>query len=234
MCSFPPFIHDGISTSNLFHFQLPFGSDFYSYFCERELSFWSRRPIVFLYILYFKNIYDVLFILCHCYSITNCLFSFSSWIFPCISSIPDCRWQVHAYFLAKVGVPFSALVSGVQKGGVAIRGSAQFGGREKTVLEALKWSVVLMIYDKQRKVVTAFLFSLPKCSCENVCFYCYYYFLFFCHWRKAKRDLSKSQTQNRHKLHFKVIIYVSDKQKVGGPAVFCGRASDPKRNGGKK
>lgn len=131
MCSFPPFIHDGISTSNLFHFQLPFGSDFYSYFCERELSFWSRRPIVFLYILYFKNIYDVLFILCHCYSITNCLFSFSSWIFPCISSIPDCRWQVHAYFLAKVGVPFSALVSGVQKGGVAIRGSAQFGGEGK-------------------------------------------------------------------------------------------------------
>jgi len=31
---------------------------------------------------------------------------------------------------------------------------------DKTVLEALKWRVVLMIYDKQRKEVTAFSFSI--------------------------------------------------------------------------
>lgn len=78
MCSFPPFIHNDISTSNLFHFQLPFGSDISIHISVRRIHS-CLVSIVHLYILCFEN---VLFTQRHCYSVSNCLFSFSICIYP--------------------------------------------------------------------------------------------------------------------------------------------------------
>jgi len=95
----------------------------------------------------------------------------------------------------------------------------------KTVLEALKWRVVLMIYDKQRKVVTAF--STPKVLMWK----CSLLLLVFL-------SLEETCASHKHKIDTncisKLLFMSAQRRRSRRFLFFCGRASDLQRVVAKK